>query len=173
MYERKINVIHIQGMLTELCRAIESMNFHDAPQRRQNGKTEQKRLRIQVSATISRSRCHGGIGSDRIHWATGHGPLATCHGLLATCHGPLRGRCHVASGLCNALRGKRKWPEATKCQEKISQNQISILFFEFPLVFEEFSTIFAAAFRGISGQNRLRSWHRNSSQNSLYFFCPF
>ena len=60
--------------------------------------------------------------------ATGHGPLATCHGPLATCHGPLRGRCHVASGLCNALRGKRKWPEATKWPEKPAQKQISIDF---------------------------------------------
>ena len=46
------------------------------------------------------------------------GPLGTCHGPLGTCHGPLRGRCHVASGLCNALRGKKKWPEATKWLEK-------------------------------------------------------
>ena len=60
--------------------------------------------------------------------ATCHGPPATCHGPLATCHGPLRGRCHVASGLCNALRGKRKWPEPTKWPEKPARRPISIDF---------------------------------------------
>ena len=72
----------------------------------------------------------GGLGMTgyEVPPATGHGPLATCHGPLATCHGPLRGRCHVASGLCNALRGKRKWPEATKWPEKPAREPISMDF---------------------------------------------
>ena len=75
--------------------------------------------------------------------ATGHGPLATCHGPFATCHGPLRGRCHVASGLCKALRGKRKWSEARKWPEKSARKQITMDFWWNSLIFGiEFSRNF-------------------------------
>ena len=99
----------------------------------------------------------GGLGviGYEVPPATGHGPRATCHGPLATCHGPLRGRCHVASGLCNGLRGEKKWPEATKWPEKPAREAISMDFGRNSMIFgigfsrnfwPEFARFFASKF---------------------------
>ena len=42
-------------------------------------------LNSSISATISRTLCHGGTGDGRTRGATGHGPRATCHVPRATC----------------------------------------------------------------------------------------
>ena len=43
---------------------------------------------LYISATISRTLCHGGTWGERTRRATGHGPRATCHVPRAACHVP-------------------------------------------------------------------------------------